>query len=920
MAQGARNANSSHFGRQAPYVRRGFCDHCGTSRNLYSYDTVDFFALGRLPLAPHRKLRVLDECERCKFHTTITKKDWNRERKAQVEDVRRALDADPGNAELAAKLALGLATFQDEAGFDASYRHLHRTVSSSAESLQTLAAVLGVFGRRAEATELYREAFELEDTRQSREALAASLALGLEPREARALLDHLLGPSDPEEEAAPAEAEEVSEAAATEETDPSEDDPSDADSAEAADDEPAGEASAEDPADPDEPLFSEEEANVVFLVAQSAQAKGEHALALELFESLEAAIPGADLSEPRALSTATQEGQEVPSPAFAPRPSDAGPTRGVGLKAYLTGPALLLLAIGCYLGLSHVMGQGRQVHLINGLRRPYSVSLNGGKPILLAPNTRQVTKVPEGRVTVSVTGEGVEIPEFSEEIETPFLFRPFLRPTFVINPDRCAVLIHQKITYSTRGDTNPPPTLLASGRVYDLNGIDYVFSTPPTTIRVQGDSSVQREALRQSVFRDPQERLLHVRSFLGDPGAKKWLEDYLAADPEQADLLFAYCNLVKKKEAIAYLRRRLGDRPVRVTWHRVYQDLSGGAGNTELEEEYRALVADEPEAGDHKYLLARVLLDDAEIKPLRKSALSGPSPSPYALMVKGYRDMSQAKHEEALATFERALAMKDSYLLRYARDLALVSLGRFDQLINRLSKEFFLRPHSFELASRLIRYQVAQGDSAAAAKTSSTCQNAWHGLLPTEGLTHLRKSLQRALSYARGDLTTFVNSCGEEEAFQAQVAARDPKAALAAFRKQSDAAFKERNEAEDPDELADTSSGDFFSLITVLVLANHTGDGETASQVLDQLLAQTPPPPSPDAERVLIALREDERGADHEALLALEAQPLEKRLLLTLLGQRFPEQRARYYALVRQLNAPLDFPHHLIREVTSAPK
>ena len=913
MTQGVRNAKTSHFGRHNPYVRRGFCDYCGETRNLYSYDTRDFFALGRLPLVPARALRVLDECGRCKFHGTLPRKDWLRERETSIDEVKRALEIDPSNAELAANLALGYARCQDEASFDAELPRLRRTLRASVDGLQTLGSVLGVFGRRDEATEAFREAVALDESAKVRESLAASLAFNLEPRAAREQLDHLLGPVEP-----------TAGGQADEDEEDEQDQDDEAADDEAADEEAAGEEAADeaddagrddDAAEENEALFSQDEASLIFLVAQSAQAVGDHPLALELIETLEAGIPDLDLGEARGLSTAASEGQKIGHSAFEPRRRDAGPTVGARW-AYLVGPALLLAVLGGFAAVSWVIGSSRTVHLVNGLRRPYTVSINGGKPIVLGPNGRTSYKVPEGLVTVRAEGSGLELPEFSERIETNFFQRPFLSPTFVINPDRSGVLLHQEIQYSTLGIPSPPAKLLTQKRLHSFSGIDYEFSKPPATIQMQGQGTVSRESLNLSQFRDPLERLLQVGGHLGDPGAKKWLESYLEADPEQGDLLHAYCRLVKKKEAIAYLRKRFGDRPLRVSWHRIYQDLSGGPGGPGLEQEYRDLLAETPDSGDCKYLLARVLLDDAEIKSLNDTSVTGPSPSAHGFMVLGFKDLSQGRHEEALTKFERALAAKDIYLFRYARDLALVSLGRYPELIQRTSREFALRPHSFDLAGRLIRYQVGKGDPRAAHQTLTACMTAWNESLPPDAKAQLRRSLLRVYSYAQGDLARFAKNCDEDEAFQAKVALRDAKAALAECNKTSDAAFKKQNEAKDPDEVDTSSDAEFYSLLTVLVLANHVADSETASQVLDSLLAQRPPPPSPAAEQVLRSLREDEPGVDHEALLALDAQPHEKRLLLTILGQRFPKQRQRYFDFVRRLNAPLDFPHHLLREVT----
>lgn len=57
---------------------------------------------------------------------------------------------------------------------------------------------------------------------------------------------------------------------------------------------------------------------------------------------------------------------------------------------------------------------------------------------------------------------------------------------------------------------------------------------------------------------------------------------------------------------------------------------------------------------------------------------------------------------------------------------------------------------------------------------------------------------------------------------------------------------------------------------------------------------------------------------DHEALRRLSV-PLEfKRPILVALGQRFPKERERYFALARKLNYAPVFPRHLLREVLAS--
>ena len=107
--------------------------------------------------------------------------------------------------------------------------------------------------------------------------------------------------------------------------------------------------------------------------------------------------------------------------------------------------------------------------------------------------------------------------------------------------------------------------------------------------------------------------------------------------PEDSYILYWVLGNLKPADALALLKPRLADRPLRVEWHRAYQStMEKEHPEQDLRPEYRHLVQETHEQPDAIYLLAR-LLDFDETDQLYRKAAAATPPSVHALHALGWR-------------------------------------------------------------------------------------------------------------------------------------------------------------------------------------------------------------------------------------------------------------------------------------------
>jgi tetratricopeptide (TPR) repeat protein len=391
-----------YYGKRRIYRRRGVCGFCNRLGELDSYDTTLYIVFFFIPLVPLGQKRILDACPSCRRHRVAPLKTWEASKAADIDRLLEKLKENPDDRDTIVS-GLGLAAaYQDPVLLDKLADTLASDRLDDALIQARLGGAYAYFSRHAEAEDAYRASLAVEDDPAVHRALGLTLLKQGRPQEALPHLRHIL----------------------------------------------------------DERLA--EHAGLIFLLIEGYQAEGRHQEALDLMDQRDAAFPDLAATKDCVKQRQTSEryrdlGRKV-RPTYLSRSPTAGYREG-SWTAYIPrviAPLILLGLLCWYLGAAVSMGRDRQVYLVNGADQPYAVAVNG-REVRLAPGAATPVRLPEGEVTVEPRDGKPGLEAVRCRVETPLWSRPFLRRTFVINPDRVAVLIREQAEYAERpGQVDPP--------------------------------------------------------------------------------------------------------------------------------------------------------------------------------------------------------------------------------------------------------------------------------------------------------------------------------------------------------------------------------------------------------------------------------------------------------------------------------
>lgn len=282
--------------------------------------------------------------------------------------------------------------------------------------------------------------------------------------------------------------------------------------------------------------------------------------------------------------------------------------------------SLALAAVVVVVAAVWLLGR-RTLHVVNGLTTPVTVRLDGGEPRELAvgghlelpvrAGARRVLVEAPGRapetIDVDVTGGGV-----------------MSRPCFVVNPGGAATLVVEELAYGPPEPGHPPlPSEVWFGASsVTLEGIDFAFVPPPTTISTGDQRGVRRIAA--SIVPPRPSVVFGEYEEMASPARRvEWCLLRLGVDPADEEVLGALVTCAGDDEALrgralAALEAGLARRPVEVAWHRAWQDLTrrGPGGSAAVLARAEELLRAAP--GDAALLLLR-----ARAEPRARAARAG---------------------------------------------------------------------------------------------------------------------------------------------------------------------------------------------------------------------------------------------------------------------------------------------------------
>jgi tetratricopeptide (TPR) repeat protein len=523
------------------------------------------------------------------------------------------------------------------------------------------------------------------------------------------------------------------------------------------------------------------------------------------------------------------------------------------------------------------------VYLLNGTHKLYTVAINGAEKHI-TPGAPIPVRVAEGDVLVESRDPAAPFEPLHCQVETPFFSRPFAKRTFVINPDQLAILAFQEVEYAAVPRPSPPPQFHLDRVVHAFEGVDYEFTPFPPTVRVEGNQSIKKTGVAVVTGLTPVQQLGVASSRLADAHQTEYVKRLLQWDTQDIMVLYWLLTRLKDDEAIEFLRPGLAARPLRVAWHRAFQDRMAKAHpDHDLRKTYRDLVAKAPQDPDALYLLARVIEDDPDqAEKLLLQAAAAKPPSAYAMQSLGFRALAQGQMPDAIAWTEKALRQDPvNPMIRHWYRQALLAGGKFSELLASVQAEQSPEQKYLALVDQLNMWAVKGDEAKARATIQQVLQLRASPNDPETATTRAR--LEVVWCCARNDVPAFLKK-------QAEI----PKsyrfeAALLKGNLKEAAGLVEHDE-------------DHASVHSALLFlaARKAGDRALADQQWTALLASLTKTRGESRHLAEVLAGRSKASAEQFRRMAIE--PDQKRVLLLVAADRFPDQSKELVRLARTLN------------------
>ncbi len=652
---------------------------------------------------------------------------------------------------------------------------------------------------------------------------------------------------------------------------------------------------------------------LLYWLAQVFQLHGNHAKALAYFTRCETINPrmaqDADFVRLRDFSAQHEYSGEAVKPVDI---LNKAKREKAWQRFVRLAPVVAVLAVLAYLGVAWFMGQSRTVYLVNGLDQQYTVWLNG-EEYLLRPKAPLQARVSEGPVEIKTEMRAGEPVVEKATLSTPLLTRPFVPRTIVINPDGAAVLVQVRTYYSADDDPvtdhdDAGPTRFEAGKpVMLFTGVEFPFQPFPKSIKMDsGTDAVARDRLTLLDMESPtpispMEKIVFASKVAGRESARRVAEAYVRLHPTDLICLSMLARFATPAQQVEFLQGGLDREPLHIEWHRFYQNAMSELGrDNALITEYDARLAKSPNDPVLIYLAGRVQLDLAKTTAMFRRAVAGPNPCAYAYYGLGGDALTNGRFADAVAMARKAGALQPANLafLTQLND-SLMANGQYQEALQQLSDFRAVTAEAMSMWSTLREIELYSAMKQPAA---------------------VQAAVERGIARATAD-------AGEPDAassamlrgYAAYFADNTPEYltlmkgshsnGLAVAITEGDVAKADKQCNSDPD----STASDHLLVYLLAAQQGHTAIADAHLQQAAALMAKA----DYDARCFAAALQ----GKSTLAPAELIRHPLatdEKAIVLTALGMRDPQERARYFALARKLNFSLRFPHYFLQSIMKA--
>lgn len=816
-----------YYGKRRIHTIKGTCEFCGSQTDLVSYDTTLFFVVVFVPLIPLGQRRILQQCAACQRHRVLSLAKWEEAKVRDGADLLEKLRDDPDNREAIMQALAFAIAYQNEPLFN----NVAETLADARLGDAAIQAKLGdgysYFGRWPDAERAYRASLAVEDNEVYREQLAWALLKQDQPDEARPYLQHVIDKR------------------------------------------------------------KRDAGGMVYFLIKGYQAQGRHDEALALMDQRDQAFPDwIELKEYQQQRKTSTRYRGTDTKVRSDFLSEGKPGYREGnWTARLPRWIAAMIALGAvafYLGAAIWIGQARKVFLVNGTGQAYKVAIQGTEHAL-PPNSATPVRIAEGDVEVSFADARLGLRPVRGQIESSFWTRPFAGHTFVINPDRAAMVLEEETYYAKVAPPPGDPAKVHFGQAfYSLPGVDYEFQNFPPTLQVTEHSKVRKTRVGLATGLPPEVRLQFLQGLEREEQIQL-CQRVLQLDPSDTMILYYLSAQLSPEETLKFVESRLDGRPILVEWHRVYQtQMERTHPQTDLRPRYRKLLADSKGAADALYLLGRVDPDVDEGDKLFQQAATADPPSGYAMYGLGYRAFSEARFSEARTWFEKALTqMKDKSIPRKMLHDALLASGDYDRLLQALQPEANVPGKKLGTLIQMLRVQAIRGD-----KDKARQQVAEVLKISGPQRDSVQQALDTVLACCENDVPGYLKAVGKAPAFEAALL---------------------RGELKQATDLAGLASPDSVAFHGLLYLeATRAGAKDIADKEWRALLADLGK--GGRGQRLFGDVLTGHKPIASRLPQRLPLDPISKRVLLAVAAQRFPDQARELLTMARKL----DFQHDAI--------
>ncbi len=844
-----------YAGKKNVQQRAGQCRSCGRTVTLTSYDTRLWFVILFIPVVPLGRKRIVDYCPACTRHYVVNMDKWETARQLEISGAMEKYRANP-TVETAIGVHRQLLEFHQLAEAADFEKAMLAQFPDNAKIFAYLGAAYAHLGKLNEAADFYGKALVLRpDLPEARIGVAKGHIRAGRLLEARALLDFLEKPGAAQ-------------------------------------------------------LYSLEPLEIL---ARAYQAAGKHQEALELFGKLINELPKVTehagfrktvKASEKALGRTTSL---LPKQKFSWKRFFSGSgtrTQQVqGVRALIIVGVIVALAVLVFAISNEYIRRHHKLYLINAYSAPATVDIQGVGSV---KNFRGVhtLNLPEGHFHAVITGPAPE--ELDIDVHDGYFDRVFGDPLWLINVGGGALLERINATYSK--DPQPAEITFHTGKTFEFfDKVTHPFQTLPD--KVQVDSGGSKTLVGLDLF--PGDATDVFDYYLGkqnNGAALDFGEHWLHAHPEDDNLLLLYTSTIENtdpKRLEKLLVSGLTNRPVRIQWHRQYQDLFKRAPDrTTLLAKYDGLLQAEPTNSALLYLRGRIETNREAARGYYNRSFTTDPKNPFPYYALAYDRVAAGDWAGAKPLITRAVEL-NSNDLTFEQVFYLSRLATGDApVIEKEARDKLARePLNYQAELRLLDALVIQDKSADATKSCDTYVASCRREYGSRGV-ELVKTVQYHTYYAVGDF--------------AQLKALAEKDTSSAGRVRLAMALIELGQV---DQAAKMMTGmkkleeSEMLAFAMAVASRMKGDETAAAQweargielvragrfdavVTADLLARGTPPTRTEAENVVLA-------------------PQSKALVLAMLAQKYPQARVELANMARQLNVGRDFPHHLVRRATT---